>query len=62
MNQTDSIGSGQIDGMGEREFREHADNAPVMIWRSRTDKLCDWFNKPWQHDKMVENQQPWAVG
>ena len=36
------------DGMGEREFRELADNAPVMIWRSRTDKLCDWFNKPWQ--------------
>lgn len=36
------------DGMGEREFRELADNAPVMIWRSRTDKLCDWFNKPWE--------------
>jgi PAS domain S-box-containing protein len=34
--------------MGEREFRELADNAPVMIWRSRPDKLCDWFNKPWQ--------------
>lgn len=47
MNQTDSIASGLIDGMGEREFRELADNAPVMIWRSRTDKLCDWFNKPW---------------
>ena len=34
--------------MGEREFRELADNAPVMIWRSRPDKLCDWFNRPWQ--------------
>lgn len=33
--------------MGEHEFRELADNAPVMIWRSRTDKQCDWFNKPW---------------
>jgi PAS domain S-box-containing protein len=32
---------------GERFFRELADNAPVMIWRARTDKLCDWFNKPW---------------
>ena len=32
---------------GERFFRELADNAPVMIWRSGTDKLCDWFNKPW---------------
>lgn len=34
--------------MGEAEFRELADNAPVMIWRSRPDKLCDWFNKPWE--------------
>jgi PAS domain S-box-containing protein len=34
--------------MGEREFHELADNAPVMIWRSRPDKLCDWFNRPWQ--------------
>lgn len=33
--------------LGEAEFRELADNAPVMIWRSRLDKLCDWFNKPW---------------
>jgi PAS domain S-box-containing protein len=31
----------------ERFFRELADNAPVMIWRSGPDKLCDWFNKPW---------------
>ena len=32
---------------GERFFRELADNAPVMIWRSAPDKLCDWFSKPW---------------
>lgn len=32
---------------GEREFREIADFAPVMIWRSGPDRLCDWFNKPW---------------
>ncbi|WP_228242412.1 sensor histidine kinase [Porphyrobacter sp. GA68] len=31
----------------EAEFRELADYAPVMIWRSNTDKLCDWFNQPW---------------
>jgi PAS domain S-box-containing protein len=31
----------------DREFRELADFAPVMIWRSGVDKLCDWFNKPW---------------
>jgi PAS domain S-box-containing protein len=34
--------------LGESEFEELADNAPVMIWRSRPDKLCDWFNKPWR--------------
>jgi PAS domain S-box-containing protein len=24
-----------------------ADNAPVMIWRSGPDNLCDWFSQPW---------------
>jgi len=33
--------------MPESTFRELADNAPVLIWRSDTAKLCDWFNKPW---------------
>ena len=32
---------------GERFFKELADFAPVMIWRSGRDALCDWFNKPW---------------
>lgn len=30
------------------DFEELADNAPVMIWRSRSDQICDWFNKPWR--------------
>lgn len=33
--------------LGELEFRELADHAPVMIWRARCDRHCDWFNKPW---------------
>jgi PAS domain S-box-containing protein len=32
---------------GDRFFKELADFAPVLIWRSGADALCDWFNKPW---------------
>ncbi|HEY4134085.1 MAG TPA: ATP-binding protein [Alphaproteobacteria bacterium] len=32
---------------GDRLFEDLANFAPVMIWRSGTDALCDWFNKPW---------------
>jgi PAS domain S-box-containing protein len=39
--------SDAVPNEGERFFRELADNAPVMIWRSGADGLCDWFNKPW---------------
>ena len=35
------------DELGDSFFKELADFAPVMIWRSGTDTLCDWFNKPW---------------
>jgi PAS domain S-box-containing protein len=31
----------------EERFRVAADAAPVLIWMSGTDKLCDFFNKPW---------------
>ncbi len=24
-----------------------ANTAPVMIWKSGIDKLCDYFNQPW---------------
>jgi PAS domain S-box-containing protein len=33
-------------GLDER-FCEVMDAAPVMIWVSGQDKLCNWFNKPW---------------
>ena len=31
----------------EERFRLIANNAPVMIWMSSTDKLCDFFNYGW---------------
>jgi two-component system, sensor histidine kinase len=31
----------------DHRFCEVMDAAPVMIWVSRADKLCSWFNKPW---------------
>jgi PAS domain S-box-containing protein len=31
----------------EQRFRLVADAAPVLIWVSGTDKLCNWFNQPW---------------
>ena len=31
----------------EAHFRATADTAPVMIWRSRLDQQCDFFNLPW---------------
>jgi PAS domain-containing protein len=31
----------------EALFRHLMDAAPVMIWVSGPDKLCNWFNQPW---------------
>lgn len=31
----------------EQRFRTMADNAPVLMWLSGTDKLCFFFNKTW---------------
>src|SRR5205085_4983885 len=31
----------------EARFRTLADTAPVLIWMSDTDKLCNFFNKGW---------------
>ena len=32
---------------GEERFRLVANTAPVLIWMSGTDKLCNYFNQPW---------------
>ncbi len=34
-------------GESEERFRILANHAPVLIWMSGTDGLCDWFNRPW---------------
>jgi PAS domain S-box-containing protein len=31
----------------EERFRCMAESAPVLLWMSRTDKLCDFFNRGW---------------
>jgi PAS domain S-box-containing protein len=31
----------------ELRFRLVADTAPVLIWMSGPDKLCNYFNQPW---------------
>jgi len=31
----------------EQRFRHVANTAPVMVWMSGTDKLCNYFNEPW---------------
>lgn len=33
--------------MGEREFYEIADFAPIIIWRSGLDGGCEWVNRMW---------------
>ncbi|WP_347566434.1 PAS domain S-box protein [Scytonema sp. UIC 10036] len=31
----------------EKRFRHVTDTAPMMVWMSGTDKVCNYFNKPW---------------
>jgi PAS domain S-box-containing protein len=50
----------------EQRFRVVADSAPVMIWMSGVDKLCDFFNKPWLEftGRTIEQElgNGWAEG
>ena len=42
----DLVAKPQIE-KAELQFRIIADQFPLLIWTSRTDKLCDWFNSTW---------------
>lgn len=43
----DHITKGTLVEESEERFKAVADSAPVLIWMSDTDKLCNFFNKPW---------------
>lgn len=44
---TDQVKAKKIVAEREAWFRNMADNSPVMIWVSDTDKLCTYFNNTW---------------
>jgi PAS domain S-box-containing protein len=50
----------------EQHFRMMADTAPVMVWRTGPDKLCDFVNEPWLgfHGRMLEEElgNGWTQG
>jgi PAS domain S-box-containing protein len=44
---TDRLRAEQLLRESEERFRLVADKAPVLIWMSGTDKLCNFFNQGW---------------
>jgi len=50
----------------EQRFRLVSDTAPVLIWMSGTDKLCNYFNRPWLEftgrSLQAESGNGWAEG
>jgi PAS domain S-box-containing protein len=56
----------ELPGGLDARFCEVMDAAPVMIWVSRTDKQCVWFNRPWLtftgRDMRQEFGNGWSEG
>jgi len=46
----------------EERFRTIANNAPVMIWMSRPDKMCDFFNQRWLEFTGRTLEEEWGNG
>jgi PAS domain S-box-containing protein len=46
----------------ERRFQTMADVAPVLLWMSRTDGMCTFFNQSWLDFTGRTLEQEWGVG
>jgi PAS domain S-box-containing protein len=46
----------------EQRFRNMADASPVLLWMSRTDSLCTFFNQTWLDFTGRTMAQEWGVG
>src|SRR5262249_47734601 len=46
----------------EQRFEHMADAAPVLLWMSRTDGLCTFFNQTWLEFTGRTLKEEWGVG
>ena len=46
----------------ESRFKNMADAAPVLLWMSRTDGLCTFFNQTWLNFTGRSLEEEWGVG
>lgn len=46
----------------ETRYRYLANNGRALIWSSRLDKLCDFFNEPWLNFTGRTLKQEWGLG
>jgi PAS domain S-box-containing protein len=66
VNCTSNESPAELPGGLDARFCEVMDVAPVMIWVSGQDKLCNWFNRPWLrfvgHSMAQELGNGWTKG